>query len=221
MLFFDTSKAQKMVSPRQIKAARALLGWTQTDLASAAGVHANAVLRIENETVRPRLETLQRIQAACEAEGLRFRGQRGVEIKEDIFETLRFEGPDFMRRLTDDFLPLMRGPQDEVLNVVTDERLFDEADAAQNARFYRAMAKTGFRERYLTTKRYVRFNNPDKRVYRWLPEKTLGTIAYVVYANRVGFVQWRTHEILLIKNESLAATFRGQFEFLWAAAKEF
>jgi transcriptional regulator with XRE-family HTH domain len=210
-----------MLSPRQLRAARGLLGWTQNDLAKAAGLHPNALIKIEREEANPRLETLARLKTALEMAGIRFRGLRGVEMKEDVFETLRFEGPDFIRRPTDDALTILKGPNDEALTVVTDERLFDEADAKENKRYYAHMAKTGFRERMLTTKSYTAFNNKDRSVYRWLPEKVLGTIAFVVYGDRTGFVQWRTRETLLIKNASLAATFRAQFDFLWQQARPF
>ncbi len=208
-----------MVTARQIKAARALLGWTQADLARAAGLHPNVVLRLESEKANPRATTLQKIKQSCEEAGLHFRGQRGVEMKEDLFETQRFEGPDFIRRLTDDCLRLMKSPADEVLNVVTDEVFFDLADAGQNKRFYAHMSKTGFRERYLVTQQSAPPKNKDQAVYRRLPQEALGTIAYVVYANRVGFLQWRTREVLLIKNAALAQTFRDQFTFLWNMAR--
>ncbi len=114
-----------MISSRQIRAARALLGWTQTDLAKAAGLHLNAINKIENEINEPRSSTLERIQGVCEAAGIRFRGQRGVELKDDDFETKRFEGPDFIRHHIDDILAVANGPEDEVLNYGVDEELFN------------------------------------------------------------------------------------------------
>ena len=138
-----------MISSRQIKAARALLGWTQGELAKAAGLHLNAINKIETETGDPRSSTLERIKTACEIAGIRFRGQRGVEIKEDVFDVARFEGPDFMRRLVDDALPSLHGPTDEVLFCVTDDQFFESADPTQKERYYRHMKKTGFLERGL------------------------------------------------------------------------
>ena len=65
------------------------------------------------------------------------------------------------------------------------------------------------------------FLNKDKTIYRWLPEKALGVIAYMVYGNRVAFIQWRTREVLLVRNKSLAETYRNQFDFMWTQAKLF
>jgi transcriptional regulator with XRE-family HTH domain len=210
-----------MISTRQIKAARALLSWTQTELAAASGLHLNAINKIENESGEPRTSTLERIQTAFEAGGIRFRGQRGVELKEDIFEVARVEGPDFIKRLVDDTLSVMKGPEDEVLNYFIDEQLYNVADRKHNERYYRQMKKTGFSERSLMSKRNETFMNSDKNAYRWLPEKTLGTVTYAVYGNRVAFIKWQTRELLIIRNQSLADTFRGQFEFLWSQAKKY
>lgn len=208
-----------MISSRQIKAARALLGWTQGDLAHATGLHVNGVNKIENGGSEPRSSTLERVQSVCEAAGIRFRGQRGVELKEDIFETKRFEGPDFIRHHIDDILAVVRGPGDEVLNCGIDEEIFNVNYMKQNERYYRHMKKTGFRERYLMSRANPVFTNPDRNVHRRLPEKILGTVAYVVYGDRVAFLHWETQETLIIRNKSLAATFRGQFEGLWSQAK--
>lgn len=210
-----------MISSRQIKAARALLGWTQGQLAGATSLHLNAINKIENESGEPRTSTLERIQNVFETGGIRFRGQRGVELKEDIFEVARVEGPDFIKRLIDDTLAVMKGPKDEVLNCFIDEQLFNLADRKHNERYYRQMKKTGFRERSLMSKENDTFMNPDRKTYRWLPEKVLGTVTYAVYGNRVAFIKWPTRELLMIRNQSLADTFRGQFEFLWLQAKKF
>ena len=210
-----------MISSRQIKAARSLLGWTQSELAKASGVHLNAINKIETEASEPRSSTLERIKAACEVAGIRFRGQRGVEIKEDVFDVARFEGPDFMRRLLDDALPFLHGPADEVLFCVVDDRFFESAASGQVARYYLHMKKKGFRERGLMRKKATTFLNKDKTVYRWLPEKALGVVAFMVYGNRVAYIQWKTQEILLIKNKPLAETYRNQFDFMWAQAKPF
>ncbi len=81
------------------------------------------------------------------------------------------------------------------------------------------MKKTRFRERYLMGRANPVFTNPDRNVHRQLPEKILGTVAYVVYGDRVAFLNWETKETLIIRSKSLSATFRGQFEFLWSQAK--
>ena len=61
-----------MISPRQIRAARALLGWSQQMLADQAIVSLNALVRLENEKVDPRTSTLAAIEQALKKAGIEF-----------------------------------------------------------------------------------------------------------------------------------------------------
>ncbi|EME69052.1 hypothetical protein H261_15365 [Paramagnetospirillum caucaseum] len=61
-----------MISARQIRAARALLGWSQQDLADRAIISVNALRRLEAEQVDPRLSTISAIKAALEGAGIEF-----------------------------------------------------------------------------------------------------------------------------------------------------
>ena len=61
-----------MVSPRQIRAARALLGWSQQELADKAIVSLNALVRLENGKVDSRMSTMQAIETALGKAGVEF-----------------------------------------------------------------------------------------------------------------------------------------------------
>lgn len=210
-----------MISSRQMKAARALLGWKQADLAEKAGLHINAVNRIEQEIVAPRAETLARIQTVLEMNGVKFRGLRGVELRDEQFEILRLEGADSLTRLTNDILHTVASPKDEVLNFLTDEHLFDQM-AAQDAKRYAAhRKKTGFKERYITLETHASFRRGSGEAYRGLPSRAMGPVAYVVYGTRVAFIHWKKKETLIVSTPSLAETFRAQFDYLWEQAKPF
>ena len=70
-----------MISNLQIRAARALLGWNQQQLADAAGVSAITVKRLEaaDETFQARFETVMKVKTAVETAGVVFRtGEDGL-----------------------------------------------------------------------------------------------------------------------------------------------
>jgi len=70
-----------MISNLQIRAARALLGWSQQRLADEAGLSAITVKRLEasEETFQARFETVMRVKEAVEAAGVVFRaGENGL-----------------------------------------------------------------------------------------------------------------------------------------------
>jgi transcriptional regulator with XRE-family HTH domain len=70
----------------QIKAARALLGWSQEDLAKEASVSVPTVKRLEAREgeLGGRSETASRLRTALEAAGIEFTcgdGERGVRLR--------------------------------------------------------------------------------------------------------------------------------------------
>ena len=74
-----------MITGRQLKAARALLGWEQTVLCKKSGVAISTVRRMESFAgeIRARTSTLSVIQKALEKAGIEFLdGDRpGVRLK--------------------------------------------------------------------------------------------------------------------------------------------
>ena len=79
-----------MLSPMQIRAARALLGWKQTDLAAASGVAEISIKNIERGATDARGSTLGKIEAALQGAGVEVipagsyqgTGGQGVRLKE-------------------------------------------------------------------------------------------------------------------------------------------
>lgn len=65
-----------MISTTQIRAARALLGWTAQDLAKEAYITLRTIQRLEaSSNIGPqRQQTLERVRAALEAQGIEFIG---------------------------------------------------------------------------------------------------------------------------------------------------
>jgi len=61
-----------MITPRQIRAARALLGWSQQQLADKAIVSLNAVTRLEKGRVDSRSSTVTAIEKALIKAGIEF-----------------------------------------------------------------------------------------------------------------------------------------------------
>jgi len=61
-----------MITPRQIRAARALLNWSQQELADKAIVSLNALARLERGTVDPRMSTLAAVEKALARAGVEF-----------------------------------------------------------------------------------------------------------------------------------------------------
>jgi DNA-binding XRE family transcriptional regulator len=69
-----------MITARQIRAARALLGWTQKELADRAIVALNTIRLLERDAVDARSSTLRQVQRALEDGGVEFTPAEGVRL---------------------------------------------------------------------------------------------------------------------------------------------
>ena len=79
-----------MVSIEQIRAARALLGWSQHDLAQKSGLSQTGIARIENGTNKPNSKTVSKILSTFEGANIEFIGQTG--IKKNTGEIKKYSG---------------------------------------------------------------------------------------------------------------------------------
>jgi len=68
-----------VVSIRQVKAARALLGWSQSDLAEHSGVSEPTIARLEaaDGELGGRGDTVRKIQMTLETSGIEFIDENG------------------------------------------------------------------------------------------------------------------------------------------------
>ncbi len=79
-----------MISNSQIRAARVLLGWKQTDLATAAKLSEMSVKNVERGVTDSRMSTITAIQTALEAAGVTFlsygevAGGPGVSLRAEV-----------------------------------------------------------------------------------------------------------------------------------------
>ena len=70
MILFD-------ITPAQLRAARALLDWSQDRLAQASGMPKRSIVRFEASETMPRARTMRALLAALEAAGVEFLPSNG------------------------------------------------------------------------------------------------------------------------------------------------
>ena len=83
--FVGTIPKMTLSTGNQLRAARALLGLDQAELAKRAGVDINTVRNLESKGTEPlggRVDTLRKVQATLEGAGIEFlnHGQPGVRL---------------------------------------------------------------------------------------------------------------------------------------------
>lgn len=78
-----------MLTPAQVRAARALLRWSQSDLSERSGVHVNPIKAFESERSAPVWTTLSKLERALKKAGVEF-----IDDSDGKGAGVRFREPD-------------------------------------------------------------------------------------------------------------------------------
>jgi transcriptional regulator with XRE-family HTH domain len=205
-----------MIDNRQIRAARALLEWSQADLARAAGMAVSSIKAIESCASTPRRETLEAIAATFEAAGVDFCPPSGVRLKSDVVTV--HQGRDAATELMNSILRhAPNDPSQEVCIIGLDEQLAAELDGPDVHPNLRArLGQAGVRERVLIAEGVKEFLR-DEASYRWMPRDGFCRNAPIyIYGDKVA-VQSGTlrRQTIIIDAKPLAQHLRALFGVLW------
>jgi len=111
-----------LINAEQIRGARAMLNWTQGDLASVSGLALNTIRSIESGKISPRDQTFKLIHKAIEKEGLEFIPD-GVKRRKS--ETWTLTDQEGCQALYNDMLQTsITGDCDEVVAFVDSYEMF-------------------------------------------------------------------------------------------------
>ena len=206
-----------MISTKQIRAARALLDWTQQDLAERSGLTRQSIKNIETSISRPRKETIHDIQAALELSGIEFLSGDGVRIKDANINVLH--GEEGIKALFDDIYETCAGNKRDILIANNEEptHLSEDLLAYLNKHLER-LEKLGVKERILCKEGDSNFLS-SWILYRWVPEKHHTNTPTIVYGNKLAMLTWGPpSKITIISDPQYAQSFRNLFEFTWERA---
>ncbi len=208
-----------MITIEQIKAARGLLDWTQTDLAEKSGLSLTAINNLERKIVQPRMATLETVREAFEQNGILFTEGPGVRLCGEPFECLKFEGNDAIARQAEDLFAHI-GTGGSLWICGSDESNWERVAPGVQARYNDYMRANKVDERIIVPVGSRQFVSPPE-VYRWLPVDSIGNMHWMVYADRVCWVLWdHVPRCIIIRSPTLAEGHRRQFLFLWELAHE-
>jgi transcriptional regulator with XRE-family HTH domain len=206
------------ISIRQIRAARGLLGWSQSDLAESSGLSKNGICDLEMGKVLPRTQTLEKLQRCFETHGIQFALHDGVQMRQDIFHVTHYEGKNIFGNYFQDLIETMRQQKVMALHH-SDDAAFAKSYPNEFFWYYSQMLKHDLKERLLI---------PDNKLFRYAPYSTtecrlcprdvFGTVGYSVYGDK--FALYMPNRLVVIENKEIAETYRQQFKFDWNRAQK-
>lgn len=198
-----------MITPSQIRAGRALIGWSQSDLARRAQLTQVTIANVETHRTQAARDTLSRIEAALESQGVEFIGN-GVRHRDDYLS--HYVGADAYLRLLDDVFFSLREQGGEVLFKGVDER----KNYPGVAECVRRMKNSKIRLRLIIEEGNDHILG-DLEDYRQVPSQYFSNGVTVVYANKyaIFLVIGEEPRVHVVSNMHVADAQRRIFEFLW------
>lgn len=202
------------ITTAQIRGARGILNWSQSDLSAATNISTTSIGAIENGNTKPREITLKNIRSAFEKLGIEFI-DGGVRHKKNIVDIL--EGEDCYLRLLDDvFHSLMRSEDRELLISCGDDRI--SPPAVNDS--YRRMRRAGIKMRQLAEAGNHYLMGPLSE-YRYLPQEYFMNKVSIIYGNKFAIVHRKGEKkITIIDDQALAENQRKLFNFIWAVTEQ-
>jgi len=208
------------ITSKQIKAARALLDWSQDDLAKAADISVATIRKLELGSISPRLETYERLKSAMENVGLEFIEPNGVRQRPD--DIVVFEGEKGIQRFFDDVYETSRRTGEDVIQVWPSAEEF--LRIIGDYRKFHADRMMALGE-HLKVKSIVTESTeciPSIYCeYRYLSRLFIDFVPFYVYGDKYAIVPslvGASMKAIVIHSRAASEAFRRQFEAMWEKA---
>lgn len=204
-----------MITTAQIRAARGLLNWSQSELAERTGISATSIGTIEKGTSQPRGETAHTIQRILEIAGVDFMPDQGVRLR--ALDVQTFTGQKGFIDFYDDVYETLKANQGEVLVSNVDERDFvkwlgtykdTHVERMKNLQdvTYRILIRDG--DDYTPASSYAK--------YRWMPNDLFASVPFYIYGDKMAILLFGVEpRIIRMSYPEIASAYRIQFEDIW------
>ncbi len=211
-----------MVTVPQIKAARALLDWTQRNLAKISGVSLATIAQIESGGGNPRAETMRILQQAFEKYDIEFLDDPGVRIRREPFDVKIWQGREAMLLCWKDIEESLPNGGELLISCV-DDALWKSIYPTEMLEMYEVRTRLKITNLGLLTGPEKNESGWPSKNYRIVPpEATSPHAPYYVYLDKVAIISMRDPiRVVLIRNPTLAESFRAQFWYHWKNGKRF
>lgn len=203
-----------MITPRQCRAARGLLGYTQAELAQKAGLSKTGLNNFESGKSSMKASTQELLKKALEDGGIEFTKGEGVKLRTN--ETTMLYGNDALIQLWEHIFDKYSGYGGEVLIIQAHQNTpSNEVSNFLNAR-------TNFINSQKIKQRVLLCEGDDyqfksQALCKWIPKESFeyGNSKYI-FGNYVAIKMLQDNMIVLINSAQAAEAERKQFNDMWA-----
>lgn len=209
---------KKHLLARQIKAARALLDWSQDDLAAQSDLSIATIRKLELGHISPRGQTTHALRNAFEKAGLEFLEPDGVRHRPD--DIIIFQGKDGFRDFYDDIFYTVSKKKCEVVVVCPDEQ--PVSSALGDFRFMHMERMTRLKD--AINFRCILTHNPHDIPatgyceYRHMSRHYVDSVPFYIYDDKYAIIVFDTPvspKVTVLRSMTVAHEFLKMFNSMW------
>lgn len=204
------------ITTAQIRGARGILNWSQTDLSERTGISATSIGSIENGQTTPRANTVNTIQKTFETAGIEFIGTEGVRIRTGYVRV--FSGRDGLTEFYDDIYHTLKTFEGDVLVSNVNERQFVKALGDYAAVHIERMKGLSEQVQYKILVREDDNYTPgsDYAEYKGLPKELFASVPFYLYGDKLAIMLFdREMTVIVMNYPAIADAYRIQFADMW------
>lgn len=209
-----------LITTAQVRAARALLGLNQSDLAKAAGLSKDHVANYELERSKS-LDVLEKIYAALTAKGIIF--TEGEGVRKRSYEVQVLQGQQGFWDFYDDLYEVIRTNGGDILVHNVDESLFVKWLGEKRWMHKDRMHKlNNFKQKIIIREGDTDFAaNYATTEYRWAAKGEFSQIPFYLYGHKLAMVMFEEEDvsIYIIDQPKIAESYKVLFMSAWERAK--
>ena len=204
----------------QIRAARALLNWSQGQLADEAQLSKASIQNYEMSKSTPNVASLNKMIKAFERAGVEFTDDGGVRPRQDKIIVLN--GTEGMKTLFDDIFEVVRThakPDLCISNV--DELMFDRWLGAANALLaQKVIGGKAYAPRALMKEKGGRVTAKGYGEYRVAAAECMADVCLYLYGDKAAFIEFSNEnvKITIMDGPKVTKALRGMFEAVWSVS---
>jgi DNA-binding XRE family transcriptional regulator len=214
-----------VLTGKQIRAARVLLGWDAANLAERVEHRRETIIAIERGDSQPRPSTMKKIMQTMNDAGIDFLENSGVRFKLKNFGVL--EGPAGFLKFNDTVFEHIRAHGGSICVSGVDEKRFAKYRPVGDSHRIRmaeiAKQRQDFDMKILVKEGDYNFTAMKYATYRWSPKEYFSPVPFYVFGDSLALISFENDPaplVLLIQSGPFAEAYRQSFNFAWATAKE-
>ena len=211
------------ITTAQIRGARGILNWSQSDLSEKTGISATSIGSIESGNSIPRAQTLDKIKIAFERENIEFLGLEGVKVQNNYIKVLK--GKEGFKDFLDDvFHTIFKyGTQDNPTEVFLSNVVHENWSKWTSDSFWSDHADRMTKNKKIMDVRIIvkendrNFPASDYAQYRWMPKNIFSEQSFYSYHDKLAFLNFKGGdvEITVIHQSEFAEGYRNLFRAAW------